>query len=160
MTKAVITVPAYFNDAQRQATKDAGRIAGLEVLRIINEPTAAALAYGLDKEGDQTILVYDLGGGTFDVSILELGDGIFEVKATAGDNRLGGDDFDQAIMDWLIEEFKAETGIDLRNDNMAMQRLKDAAEKAKKDLSSVLTTTISLPSSPPMPRGRSTLSAS
>ncbi len=160
VTKAVITVPAYFNDAQRQATKDAGRIAGLEVLRIINEPTAAALAYGLDKEGDQTILVYDLGGGTFDVSILELGDGIFEVKATAGDNRLGGDDFDQAIMDWLIEEFKAETGIDLRNDNMAMQRLKDAAEKAKKDLSSVLTTTISLPSSPPMPRGRSTLSAS
>lgn len=145
VTKAVITVPAYFNDAQRQATKDAGRIAGLEVLRIINEPTAAALAYGLDKEDDQTILVYDLGGGTFDVSILELGDGIFEVKATAGDNRLGGDDFDQAIMDWLIEEFKAETGIDLRNDNMAMQRLKDAAEKAKKDLSSVLTTTISLP---------------
>ncbi|MFO7263146.1 MAG: molecular chaperone DnaK [Bacillaceae bacterium G1] len=145
VTQAVITVPAYFNDAQRQATKDAGRIAGLEVLRIINEPTAASLAYGLDKEEDQTILVYDLGGGTFDVSILELGDGFFEVKATSGDNHLGGDDFDQRIIDYLVETFKAQTGIDLRNDKMAMQRLKEAAEKAKKDLSSMLTTTISLP---------------
>jgi molecular chaperone DnaK len=143
--KAVITVPAYFNDAQRQATKDAGRIAGLEVLRIINEPTAASLAYGLDKEDDQTILVYDLGGGTFDVSILELGDGIFEVKATAGDNHLGGDDFDQRIIDYLIQEFKKENGIDLSNDKMALQRLKDAAEKAKKDLSGVTQTQISLP---------------
>ncbi|MGB9905237.1 MAG: Hsp70 family protein, partial [Desulfotomaculales bacterium] len=129
--KAVITVPAYFTDAQRQATKDAGRIAGLEVLRIINEPTAAALAYGLDKEEDQTILVFDLGGGTFDVSILELGDGVFEVKATSGNNRLGGDDFDQRIIDWMTAEFLKETGIDLRNDRMAMQRLKEAAEKAK-----------------------------
>lgn len=145
VTQAVITVPAYFNDAQRQATKDAGRIAGLEVLRIINEPTAASLAYGLDKEEDQTILVYDLGGGTFDVSILEMGDGFFEVKATSGDNHLGGDDFDQRIIDYLVETFKAQTGIDLRNDKMAMQRLKEAAEKAKKDLSSMLTTTISLP---------------
>lgn len=143
--KAVITVPAYFNDSQRQATKDAGRIAGLEVLRIINEPTAAALAYGLDKEEDQTILVYDLGGGTFDVSILEMGDGFFEVKATSGDNKLGGDDFDQVIIDYLADKFKNETGIDLRQDNMALQRLKEAAEKAKKDLSSVTTTTISLP---------------
>ncbi len=143
--KAVITVPAYFTDSQRQATKDAGRIAGLEVLRIINEPTAAALAYGLDKEEDQTILVFDLGGGTFDVSILELGDGVFEVKATSGNNRLGGDDFDQRIMDWLIEQFKKETGIDLRNDRMAMQRLKEAAEKAKIELSSVTTTNINLP---------------
>jgi molecular chaperone DnaK len=144
--KAVITVPAYFNDAQRQATKDAGKIAGLEVERIINEPTAAALAYGLDKmEEDQTILVYDLGGGTFDVSILELGDGVFEVRATAGDNHLGGDDFDQVIIDYLVEEFKKENGIDLSNDKMAMQRLKDAAEKAKKDLSGVTTTQISLP---------------
>ena len=143
--KAVITVPAYFNDSQRQATKDAGRIAGLEVLRIINEPTAAALAYGLDKEEDQTILVFDLGGGTFDVSILELGDGIFEVKATSGDNHLGGDDFDQVIIDYLADKFKNETGIDLRQDSMALQRLKEAAEKAKKDLSSVTTTTISLP---------------
>ncbi|MBE3570108.1 MAG: molecular chaperone DnaK [Bacillales bacterium] len=144
--KAVITVPAYFNDAQRQATKDAGKIAGLEVERIINEPTAAALAYGLDKmEDDQTILVYDLGGGTFDVSILELGDGVFEVRATAGDNHLGGDDFDQVIIDYLVEEFKKENGIDLSNDKMAMQRLKDAAEKAKKDLSGVTTTQISLP---------------
>lgn len=143
--KAVITVPAYFNDSQRQATKDAGKIAGLEVLRIVNEPTAAALAYGLDKSGDHTILVYDLGGGTFDVSILEIGDGIFEVKATSGDNHLGGDDFDQVIIDWLIDQFKKETGIDLSKDRMALQRLKDAAEKAKKDLSSVLTTTISLP---------------
>jgi molecular chaperone DnaK len=145
VTQAVITVPAYFNDAQRQATKDAGRIAGLEVLRIINEPTAAALAYGLEKSEDQKILVFDLGGGTFDVSILELGDGVFEVLATSGDNRLGGDDFDQVIIDYLIEEFKKEHGIDLRGDLMAMQRLKEAAEKAKKDLSGVLTTTISLP---------------
>ena len=143
--KAVITVPAYFTDAQRQATKDAGRIAGLEVLRIINEPTAAALAYGLDKEGEQTILVYDLGGGTFDVSILEIGDGVFEVKATSGNNRLGGDDFDQRIIDWLVENFKREYGIDLRNDKMAMQRLKEAAEKAKIELSGVLETQINLP---------------
>ncbi|MEH7276463.1 molecular chaperone DnaK, partial [Neobacillus vireti] len=146
VTKAVITVPAYFNDAERQATKDAGRIAGLEVERIINEPTAAALAYGLDKtDQDQTILVYDLGGGTFDVSILELGDGVFEVKATAGDNRLGGDDFDQVIIDYLVEQFKKENGIDLSQDKMALQRLKDAAEKAKKDLSGVASTQISLP---------------
>ncbi|PFO03659.1 molecular chaperone DnaK [Bacillus sp. AFS076308] len=146
VTKAVITVPAYFNDAERQATKDAGRIAGLEVERIINEPTAAALAYGLDKtDQDQTILVYDLGGGTFDVSILELGDGVFEVKSTAGDNRLGGDDFDQVIIDYLVEQFKKENGIDLSQDKMALQRLKDAAEKAKKDLSGVTTTQISLP---------------
>ncbi|MCL6636859.1 MAG: molecular chaperone DnaK [Alicyclobacillus sp.] len=145
VTQAVITVPAYFSDSQRQATKDAGRIAGLEVLRIVNEPTAAALAYGLDKEGEQTILVYDLGGGTFDVSILELGEGVFEVKATSGNNHLGGDDFDQRIMDYLIDSFRRDTGIDLRNDRMAMQRLKDAAEKAKKELSSTLTTTISLP---------------
>ncbi|MGG3692671.1 molecular chaperone DnaK [Heyndrickxia ginsengihumi] len=144
--KAVITVPAYFNDAQRQATKDAGKIAGLEVERIINEPTAAALAYGLDKtDEDQTILVYDLGGGTFDVSILELGDGVFEVRATAGDNKLGGDDFDQVIIDYLVEEFKKENGIDLSKDKMALQRLKDAAEKAKKDLSGVTSTQISLP---------------
>lgn len=146
VTKAVITVPAYFNDAQRQATKDAGKIAGLEVERIINEPTAAALAYGLDKsEQDQTILVYDLGGGTFDVSVLELGDGVFEVKATAGDNHLGGDDFDQIIIDYLVSQFKKDNGIDLSQDKMAMQRLKDAAEKAKKDLSGVTTTQISLP---------------
>lgn len=143
--QAVITVPAYFNDAQRQATKDAGRIAGLEVLRIVNEPTAAALAYGLEKEDDQTILVFDLGGGTFDVSILELGDGFFEVKATSGDNNLGGDDFDQKIMDYLVQTFKSQTGIDLSQDRMAMQRLKEAAEKAKKDLSSMMTTNISLP---------------
>ncbi len=144
--KAVITVPAYFNDAQRQATKDAGTIAGLEVERIINEPTAAALAYGLDKtDEDQTILVYDLGGGTFDVSIMELGDGVFEVLATAGDNKLGGDDFDQVIIDYLVQEFKKENGIDLSNDKMALQRLKDAAEKAKKDLSGVTSTQISLP---------------
>ncbi|MFF2874892.1 molecular chaperone DnaK [Gottfriedia sp. NPDC057991] len=146
VTKAVITVPAYFNDAERQATKDAGKIAGLEVERIINEPTAAALAYGLDKmDEDQTILVYDLGGGTFDVSILELGDGIFEVKATAGDNRLGGDDFDQVIIDYLVAEFKKENGVDLSQDKMALQRLKDAAEKAKKDLSGITSTQISLP---------------
>ncbi|MEI4769494.1 molecular chaperone DnaK [Psychrobacillus sp. FJAT-51614] len=146
VTKAVITVPAYFNDAERQATKDAGRIAGLEVERIINEPTAAALAYGLDKmDHDEKILVYDLGGGTFDVSILELGDGVFEVLATAGDNRLGGDDFDQVIMDYLVQEFKKDNGIDLSQDKMAVQRLKDAAEKAKKDLSGVTSTQISLP---------------
>lgn len=143
--QAVITVPAYFNDAQRQATKDAGKIAGLDVLRIINEPTAAALAYGLEKGEDQTILVFDLGGGTFDVSVLELGDGIFEVKSTAGDNHLGGDDFDQAIIDYLVQEFKKENGLDLSNDKMALQRLKDAAEKAKKDLSGVTQTQISLP---------------
>ena len=146
VTKAVITVPAYFNDAQRQATKNAGKIAGLEVERIINEPTAAALAYGLDKQDKlQTILVYDLGGGTFDVSILELGDGVFEVKSTSGNNRLGGDDFDARVTDYLVSEFKKEHGIDLSKDTMAMQRIKDAAEKAKKDLSSMTTTQISLP---------------
>src|SRR5690606_36583739 len=127
---AVITVPAYFSDSQRTATRDAGVIAGLEVLRIINEPTAAALAYGLDKEEDQTILVFDLGGGTFDVSILELGDGVFEVKATSGNNRLGGDDFDERLVNYMAEEFKKELGIDLRNDKMALQRLREAAEKA------------------------------
>ncbi|MFB9761780.1 MULTISPECIES: molecular chaperone DnaK [Bacillaceae] len=146
VTKAVITVPAYFNDAERQATKDAGRIAGLEVERIINEPTAAALAYGLDKtDEEQKILVYDLGGGTFDVSVLELAEGTFEVMATAGDNRLGGDDFDQVIIDYLVAEFKKENGLDLSQDKMALQRLKDAAEKAKKDLSGVTSTQISLP---------------
>jgi len=145
VTQAVITVPAYFNDSQRQATKDAGKIAGLEVLRIVNEPTAAALAYGLEKGEDQTILVFDLGGGTFDVSILELGDGIFEVKATSGDNHLGGDDFDEVIINYLVTEFKKEQGVDLSKDKAAVQRLKDAAEKAKKELSTVLTTTISLP---------------
>ncbi|MNM67065.1 Chaperone protein DnaK [compost metagenome] len=145
VTQAVITVPAYFDDSQRQATKDAGKIAGLDVLRIVNEPTAAALAYGLEKAEDQTILVYDLGGGTFDVSILELGDGFFEVKATSGDNHLGGDDFDQKIIDYLVAEFKKDQGIDLSKDKAAVQRLKDAAEKAKKELSGVLTTTISLP---------------
>ena len=143
--KAVITVPAYFNDSQRQATKNAGKIAGLEVERIINEPTAAALAYGLEKEEGQTILVYDLGGGTFDVSILELGDGVFEVKSTNGNNHLGGDDFDQRIIDYLVSEFKKDNGIDLSKDKMAMQRLKEAAEKAKKDLSGVLSTQISAP---------------
>ncbi|TCI22128.1 molecular chaperone DnaK [Exiguobacterium sp. SL-10] len=145
VTEAVITVPAYFNDAERQATKDAGKIAGLDVKRIINEPTAAALAYGLDKGEDHTILIYDLGGGTFDVSILELGDGVFEVVATAGDNRLGGDDFDQKVIDYLVSEFKKENGIDLGQDKMALQRLKDAAEKAKKDLSGVTSAHISLP---------------
>ena len=146
VTKAVITVPAYFNDAERQATKNAGKIAGLEVERIINEPTAAALAYGLDKQDKlQTILVYDLGGGTFDVSILELGDGVFEVKATSGNNRLGGDDFDQRISDYLVDEFKKEHGVDLSKDKMAMQRIKDAAEKAKKDLSGMTNAQISLP---------------
>ncbi len=145
VTEAVITVPAYFTDAQRQATKDAGKIAGLEVKRIINEPTAAALAYGIDKETDQKIMVYDLGGGTFDVSIIEMGDGVQEVLATAGNNRLGGDDFDQRIMNWLADGFKAEQGIDLRGDKMAMQRLKEAAEKAKIELSGVTTSNISLP---------------
>ena len=146
VTKAVITVPAYFNDAERQATKNAGKIAGLDVERIINEPTAAALAYGIDKQDDtHTVLVYDLGGGTFDVSILELGDGVFEVKATAGNNRLGGDDFDQRIMDYLVDTFKKENGVDLSKDKMAMQRIKDAAEKAKKDLSGMSTTQISIP---------------
>ena len=145
VTEAVITVPAYFTDAQRQATKDAGKIAGLDVKRIINEPTAAALAYGIDKEDDQKVMVYDLGGGTFDVSIIEMGDGVQEVLATAGNNRLGGDDFDQRIIDWLAEEFKKEQGIDLRQDKMAMQRLKEAAEKAKIELSSVTTSNISLP---------------
>ncbi len=146
VTRAVITVPAYFNDSQRQATKNAGKIAGLEVERIINEPTAAALAYGLDKqEKTQTVLVYDLGGGTFDVSILELGDGVFEVKSTSGNNKLGGDDFDERIMDWMVKEFKKESGVDLSSDKMAMQRVKDAAEKAKKDLSGMSSTEISLP---------------
>lgn len=146
VTDAVITVPAYFNDAQRQATKDAGKIAGLNVQRIINEPTASALAYGLDKdENDEKVLVYDLGGGTFDVSILQLGDGVFQVLSTNGDTHLGGDDFDQRIMDWLIQNFKEENGVDLSNDKMALQRLKDAAEKAKKDLSGVSSTHISLP---------------
>jgi molecular chaperone DnaK len=145
ITQAVITVPAYFTDSQRQATKDAGKIAGLEVLRIINEPTAAALAYGLDKENMQTILVFDLGGGTFDVSILEIGDGVFEVKATSGNNRLGGDDFDDKIINWLVEEFKKDNGVDLRNDKMAMHRLKEAAEKAKHELSGVMSTDINIP---------------
>ncbi|MDF2635681.1 MAG: Chaperone protein dnaK [Pelosinus sp.] len=145
VTQAVITVPAYYNDSQRQATKDAGTIAGLEVLRIINEPTAAALAYGIDKGNDHTILVFDLGGGTFDVSILELGEGVFEVKATNGNNRLGGDDFDERVMKWLVAEFKKENGIDLSKDRMAEQRLREAAEKAKIELSGVLTTNINLP---------------
>ena len=145
VTKAVITTPAYFSDSQRTATKDAGTIAGLEVLRIINEPTAAALAYGLDKEEDQTILVFDLGGGTFDVSILELGDGVFEVKATSGNNHLGGDDFDERLVDYIAEEFKKEHGIDLRNDRMALQRLREAAEKAKIELSGLMTASINLP---------------
>jgi len=145
ISQAVVTVPAYFNDSQRQATKDAGKIAGLEVLRIINEPTAASLAYGLDKEGDQKIAVFDLGGGTFDISILELGQGVFEVKATHGDTHLGGDDFDQKIIDWLADEFKKEQGIDLRSDRMALQRLKESAEKAKCELSTSQTTEINLP---------------
>ena len=145
VTQAVITVPAYFSDAQRQATKDAGKIAGLEVLRIINEPTAAALAYGMDKELDQKILIFDLGGGTFDVSLLEISDGVFEVLATAGNNRLGGDDFDEKIMNWMVETFKNENGIDLRNDKTAMQRLKEAAEKAKIELSGMMSTNINLP---------------
>ena len=145
VTEAVITVPAYFTDAQRQATKDAGRIAGLDVKRIINEPTAAALAYGVDKENDQKVMVYDLGGGTFDVSVIEMGDGVQEVLATAGNNRLGGDDFDQRVMDYICDTFKAESGIDLKNDKMAMQRVKEAAEKAKIDLSGMTTTDINLP---------------
>jgi molecular chaperone DnaK len=145
ITQAVITVPAYFNDTQRQATKDAGKIAGLDVLRIINEPTAASLAYGLDKKKDETIAVYDLGGGTFDISILQLGEGVFEVKSTNGDTHLGGDDFDQRIINWLADEFRRENGIDLRQDRMALQRLKEAAEKAKKELSSSMTTEINLP---------------
>ena len=145
VTQAVITVPAYFSDAQRQATKDAGKIAGLEVLRIINEPTAAALAYGMDKESDQKIMVFDLGGGTFDVSLLEISDGVFEVLATAGNNRLGGDDFDQRVIDWMADRFKAENGVDLRNDKMVMQRLKEAAEKAKIELSGMSSTNINLP---------------
>src|SRR5581483_4773447 len=145
VSEAVITVPAYFNDSQRQATKDAGKIAGLEVLRIINEPTAASLAYGLDKKGEETIAVYDLGGGTFDISILEIGEGTFQVKSTNGDTHLGGDDFDQRIIDWLVEEFKRDQGIDLRQDRMALQRLKEAAEKAKIELSTVQQTDINLP---------------
>ena len=145
VTEAVITVPAYFSDSQRQATKDAGKIAGLNVLRIINEPTAAALAYGVEKENEQKVLIYDLGGGTFDVSILEIGDGVFEVLATSGNNRLGGDDFDNKIMDFLVEEFKKETGIDLGQDTVAKQRLKEAAENAKKELSQAGQTTINLP---------------
>jgi molecular chaperone DnaK len=146
ITEAVITVPAYFNDAQRQATKDAGKIAGLEVKRIVNEPTAAALAYGLGKESkDEKIAVYDLGGGTFDISILELGDGVFEVKSTNGDTHLGGDNFDQKIIDWLIESFKQDSGIDLSQDKMALQRLKEASEKAKKELSSTQSSDINLP---------------
>ena len=145
VTEAVITVPAYFNDAQRQATKDAGRIAGLEVKRIINEPTAAALAYGLDNEKEQKIMVYDLGGGTFDVSIIEIADGVIEVLSTNGDTHLGGDDFDQRVINWMIKEFKAKEGVDLSNDKMALQRLKEAAEKAKKELSSATTTNINLP---------------
>ena len=145
VTEAVITVPAYFTDSQRQATKDAGKIAGLDVKRIINEPTAAALAFGIDKEEDQKVMVYDLGGGTFDVSIIEMGDGVQEVLATAGNNRLGGDDFDKKIMDWIVSEFKKTNGIDLSNDKMAMQRVKEAAEKAKIDLSGMTTAQISLP---------------
>src|SRR6266540_1250665 len=145
ITQAVITVPAYFNDSQRNATKDAGKIAGLEVLRIINEPTAAALAYGMDKKKEERIAVYDLGGGTFDISILEIGDGVFEVKATNGDTHLGGDDFDQKVMDWIAEEFKRENGIDLKKDRMALQRLKEAAEKAKCELSTTVQTEINLP---------------
>ena len=145
VTQAVITVPAYFNDAQRQATKDAGKIAGLDVKRIINEPTAAALAYGLDNEKEQKIMVYDLGGGTFDVSVIEIGEGVIEVLATSGNNRLGGDDFDQRITDWMLSEFKNKEGVDLSGDKMAMQRLKEAAEKAKKELSASTTTDINLP---------------
>ena len=145
VTKAVITVPAYFNDAQRQATKDAGQIAGLEVMRIVNEPTAAALAYGLDKKKDETIAVYDFGGGTFDISILEVGEGVVEVKATNGDTHLGGDNLDQRIIEWIIDEFKKDQGIDLGKDRMALQRLKEAAEKAKMELSTVMETEINLP---------------
>ena len=156
VSQAVITVPAYFNDAQRQATKDAGRIAGLEVLRIINEPTAAALAYGLDKKKTGTVAVYDLGGGTFDISVLELGDGVFEVKSTNGDTFLGGEDFDARVIDYLADEFRREQGIDLRRDKLALQRLKEAAEKAKIELSSSKETEPTCRSSPPTPPGRST----
>src|SRR5690242_2819464 len=145
VTQAVITVPAYFNDSQRQATKDAGKIAGLEVLRIINEPTAASLAYGLDKKKDEKISVFDLGGGTFDISVLEVGDGVFEVKSTHGDTFLGGEDFDQRVIDYLADEFRKDQGIDLRSDRMALQRLKEAAEKAKMELSTVMETDINLP---------------
>src|SRR5206468_2096378 len=145
VTEAVVTVPAYFNDSQRQATKDAGRVAGLDVKRIINEPTAAALAYGLDKKKDERIAVFDLGGGTFDISILEIGDGVFEVRSTNGDTHLGGDDFDQRVIDFLAEEFKQQEGIDLRKDPMALQRLKEAAEKAKCELSTTLETDVNLP---------------
>src|SRR3954452_19016037 len=145
VTEAVITVPAYFNDSQRNATKDAGKIAGLEVLRIVNEPTAAALAYGLDKKSEEIIAVYDLGGGTFDVSILEIGDGTFQVKSTNGDTHLGGDDFDQVVVDWLVDEFRRDQGIDLHQDKMALQRLKEAAEKAKIELSTVMQTDVNLP---------------
>src|SRR5947199_5452289 len=145
ITQAVITVPAYFNDSQRQATKDAGTIAGLEVLRIINEPTAASLAYGLDKKSAETILVFDLGGGTFDVSVLEVGDGVFEVKSTSGDTHLGGDDYDRRVVDWVAEQFQRDEGIDLRKDKQALQRLLEAAEKAKIELSSVVQTEINLP---------------
>src|SRR5437899_9473115 len=145
VSDAVITVPAYFSDAQRQATKEAGQIAGLNVLRIINEPTAAALAYGLDKESDQTILVFDLGGGTFDVSVLEIGEGVFEVKSTSGNTHLGGDDWDQRVIDWLVTSFKNDHGVDLGNDKMALQRLKEAAEKAKIELSAVQETSVNLP---------------
>jgi molecular chaperone DnaK len=156
VSQAVITVPAYFNDAQRQATKDAGKIAGLEVLRIINEPTAAALAYGLDKKKDEKIAVFDLGGGTYDISILELGDGVFEVKSTNGDTHLGGDDFDQRIINWLVTEFKKDQGIDLSKDSMALQRLKEAAEKAKMELSTTSRRTSTCPSSRRRRRVRST----
>src|ERR687888_610840 len=145
VTQAVVTVPAYFDDAQRQATKEAGQIAGLEVLRIINEPTAASLAYGLDKKQDETVLVFDLGGGTFDVSLLEIGEGVFEVKATSGNTQLGGDDWDQRVIDWMVKEFKNTNGVDLSKDRMALQRLKEAAEKAKIELSQVSETTINLP---------------
>src|SRR5207248_9585759 len=145
ITRAVITVPAYFDDQQRQASKDAGQVAGLEVLRIIHEPTAASLAYGLDKKKDEVIAVYDLGGGTFDISVLQLGEGVFEVKATNGDTHLGGDDFDQRVIDWLVEEFKKDQGIDLRSDRQALQRLKEAAEKAKIELSSTQQTEVNLP---------------
>ena len=145
VTKAVITVPAYFNDSQRQATKDAGQIAGLEVLRIVNEPTAAALAYGLDKKKDETIAVYDFGGGTFDISILEVGEGVVEVKATNGDTHLGGDNLDQRVIEWIVAEFKRDQGIDLSKDKMALQRLKEAAEKAKCELSTTMETEINLP---------------
>ena len=159
VTQAVITVPAYFDDAQRQATKEAGEIAGLEVLRIINEPTAASLAYSLDKESDETILVFDLGGGTFDVSLLDIGDGVIEVQSTSGDMHLGGDDWDQRVVEWLLTTFKNNHGIDLSNDKMAMQRLKEAAEKAKIELSSTLETTINLPFITATPRARCTWSS-